>query len=261
MSYHNKETAGCKEKRELIMHKHPVYIVIFLTYMLGGISLVMFGAFCYFGSLHLLKLDLREGGILLLDACLPLAFFLQHSGMVRKRFRQNLSRFIPEVYIRAFYAILSGIVLFAVIIFWQESSSTVATAKGALRLLLRAIFAASLVGFYWGTKALGFFDPFGTRAILDRLRGKKPKEMPLTISGPYRWVRHPLYFFVPVIMWSCPDLTFDRLLFNVLWTVWIYIGVFLEERDLVADFGEAYREYKRKVPMLIPWRIHPSWTE
>ncbi|MGD1151428.1 MAG: isoprenylcysteine carboxylmethyltransferase family protein [Syntrophales bacterium] len=243
------------------MQKYPAYIVIFLAYVLGGSSLVMFGAFCYVGSLHLVRLGLNESGILFFDCFLSLAFFLQHSGMVRKSFRRFLSRFIPEAYVSAFYAISSGIVLFAVIIFWQESSSTVATAKDALRLLLRAIFAASLVGFYWGGKALGFFDPFGIRAIKYRLRGKKPKEMPLTISGPYRWVRHPLYLFVLLMIWSCPNLTFDRLLFNVLWTVWIYIGALLEERDLVADFGEAYREYKRKVPMLIPWRIYPSWPE
>jgi protein-S-isoprenylcysteine O-methyltransferase Ste14 len=181
--------------------------------------------------------------------------------MVRKPFRRFLSRFIPEAYVSAFYAISSSIFLFAVVIFWQESSSTVATAKGSLRLLLRAIFAASLVGFYWGTNALGFFDPYGISAIKCLIRGKKPKEMPLTISGPYRWVRHPLYFFVLVIIWSNPYLTLDRLLFNILWTVWICIGAFLEERDLVADFGEEYREYKRKVPMLIPWRLQPSWPE
>jgi methanethiol S-methyltransferase len=219
----------------------------------------MFGIFCYVGSLHLVRLGLSESGILFFDFCLSVAFFLQHSGMVRKPFRRFLSRLIREAYVSAFYAILSGIVLFAVIIFWQESSSTVATAKGALRLLLRAIFAASLVGFYWGTKALGSFDPYGIRAIRYRLRGKKPKDTPLTISGPYRFVRHPLYFFVLLMIWSNPYLTLDRLLFNVLWTIWICIGALLEERDLVADFGEAYSEYKRKVPMLIPWRIHPSW--
>ena len=235
--------------------------MIFLAYTFGGGSLVMFGIFCYVGSLHLVRLGLNEGGVLFFDCFLSLAFFLQHSGMVRKPFRRFLSRFIPEAYVSAFYAILSGIVLFAVIVCWQESSSTILTAKGALRLLLRAIFAASIVGFYYGTKTLGFIDPFGIRAIKYRLRGKKPRKTPLTISGPYRFVRHPLYFFVLLMIWSNPYLTLDRLLFNVLWTAWIYIGAFLEERDLVANFGEAYGEYKRKVPMLIPWRIHPSWPE
>jgi protein-S-isoprenylcysteine O-methyltransferase Ste14 len=85
--------------------------------------------------------------------------------------------------------------------------------------------------------------------------------MPLTVRGPYRWVRHPLYLLVLIMIWSCPDLTLDRLLFNILWTVWIYIGALLEERDLVADFGDAYRHYQQKVPMLIPFRIYPSWPD
>jgi methanethiol S-methyltransferase len=243
------------------MQRHTAYIMIFLAYTFGSGSLVMFGIFCYVGSLHLVELGLNESGMLFFDFCLSVAFFLQHSGMIRKPFRGFLSRFIPEAYVSAFYAILSGIVLFAVIILWQGSSGTVAKAEGLVRLLMRAIFAASLVGFYWGTKALGFFDPYGIRAIKYHLREKKPKEIPLTISGPYRFVRHPLYLFVLLMIWSNPYLTLDRLLFNVLWTVWIYIGALLEERDLVADFGEAYGEYKRKVPMLIPWRIHPSWPE
>jgi protein-S-isoprenylcysteine O-methyltransferase Ste14 len=261
VSYHDKETVGCEEKRELIMHRYPVYIVIFLTYMLGSCSLVMFAAFCYVGSFHLVRLGLNEAGVLFFDFCLSMFFFLQHSGMIRKPFRRYLSRFVPEVYISAIYAISSGIVLFAVIVFWQETSNTIATAKGALRLLLRAIFAASIAGFYWGTTALGFFDAFGIRAILNHLRGRKPKETLLIIRGPYRFVRHPLYLFVLVMIWSSPDLTMDRLLFNVLWTAWIYIGALLEERDLVAGFGEAYRQYRQKVPMLIPWRINPSWWE
>lgn len=190
-----------------------------------------------------------------------MAFFLQHSGMVRKPFHRYLARLIPEAYIGAIYTISSGIVLFVVIVLWQEASVTAAKAEGVLRLLLRVIFAASIGGFYWGTKSLDFFDPFGIRAILNHLRGTKTKEMPLIVRGPYRWVRHPLYLFVLVMIWSCPYLTLDRLLFNVLWTVWIYFGALLEERDLVADFGEAYLQYQRKVPMLIPLRIFPSWPE
>jgi protein-S-isoprenylcysteine O-methyltransferase Ste14 len=79
--------------------------------------------------------------------------------------------------------------------------------------------------------------------------------MPFTVRGPYRWVRHPLYFFCLLMIWSCPDLSLDRLLHNVLWTAWIVVGSVLEERDLVASFGEEYSNYKREVPMLIPWRI------
>ena len=76
--------------------------------------------------------------------------------------------------------------------------------------------------------------------------------MPITVAGPYRWVRHPLYLFMILMIWSCPDLASDRLLFNLLWTVWIVIGSYFEEIDLVVEFGDAYREYQKNVPMLVP---------
>ena len=72
-------------------------------------------------------------------------------------------------------------------------------------------------------------------------------------------MRHPLYTAVLLLFWANPDVTADRLLFNILWTAWIYIAMLLEERDLTAEFGEAYLEYKKAVPMLIPWKIpHPA---
>jgi len=64
-----------------------------------------------------------------------------------------------------------------------------------------------------------------------------------------------LYFVVLLMIWSYPVLTVDRLLFNMLWTVWIVIGAVLEERDLTADFGNDYREYQRDAPMLLPTKI------
>ena len=76
----------------------------------------------------------------------------------------------------------------------------------------------------------------------------------MVVRGLYRWVRHPLYLAMLMMIWSYPDLTADRLLFNVLFTGWIIVGTVLEERDLVENFGDDYRNYQRRVPMLIPYR-------
>jgi protein-S-isoprenylcysteine O-methyltransferase Ste14 len=57
-----------------------------------------------------------------------------------------------------------------------------------------------------------------------------------------------------VLIWATPFLTSDRLVFNVLWTFWIVLGTYLEERNLVAEFGESYRHYQDTVPILLPWR-------
>jgi protein-S-isoprenylcysteine O-methyltransferase Ste14 len=62
------------------------------------------------------------------------------------------------------------------------------------------------------------------------------------------------------MIWTQVSLTTDRLLFNGLWTAWIIIGTFLEERDLIVSFGDAYKNYQRNVPMLIPYRWKP-WNQ
>jgi methanethiol S-methyltransferase len=234
------------------MDRYTSYIIIGLARLLGGMSLLVFAIFLFAGSFNLLEMHLDESEVLWFDAGLSLLFFIQHSGMIRKPFHRWLARQIREEYAGAIYAIASGIVLLLVILLWQKSTQTIIAPSGFFRWSLRAIFLFSLLGFYWGIKALRFFDPFGLGPILNRLRGRNPTPMPLTVAGPYRWVRHPLYLFIILMIWSCPDLTRDRLLFNVLWTVWIVIGSYLEEIDLVAAFGDGYREYQKRVPMLIP---------
>lgn len=237
------------------MHNYMPRIVIFLVYTIGFGSFIAFGAFCYAGPWHLIVMGLTDKIALMLDASISLIFFIQHSVMVRKSFRRSLAQYIPEIYIGAVYAISSGITLFMVMLFWQSTSGIVAAADGPFRWFLRMTFVASIAGFFWGSTALGHFDPLGIRVILRHLRGKESKKMPLTIQGPYRYVRHPLYLFTLILIWSYPDLTPDRLLFNILWSVWIYIATLLEERDMISDFGEIYRQYQQKVPMFIPWRL------
>jgi protein-S-isoprenylcysteine O-methyltransferase Ste14 len=234
------------------------YVVLPLTVLFGGGSLFAFLVFLLAGSPELVSLNVRENEVLWWDAGLSLAFFLQHSGMVRKSFRQWLARFLPEEYEGALYAIASGIVLLALIVLWQKSSITFIVVHDVLRWLFYLAYFLSFAGFIWGIRALGAFDPYGMRPVLGRLRGRKARPMLFVVKGPYRWVRHPLYLSMMMMIWSCPDLTADRLLFNGLWTVWMVVGSILEERDLVSEFGDVYREYQRRVPLLIPRRVRPS---
>jgi protein-S-isoprenylcysteine O-methyltransferase Ste14 len=231
-------------------------VMIYLTYCFGTISLIFFMLFLFQGSLNFVSLNLSHTAALGLNMCLSLAFFIQHSIMIRRSFRSWMSKIIKAQYHGAIFTMASGVFLLIMVVFWQKIDYTLASPQGVLRWLLHAVFFLSFAGFYWGVKALGPFDAFGTTPIKRHLRGKKPPPaMPFVIRGPYRWVRHPLYFFCLLLIWSCPDLTADRLLFNILWTAWIIAGTILEERDLVADFGDTYRDYQRSVPMIIPWRI------
>jgi protein-S-isoprenylcysteine O-methyltransferase Ste14 len=105
---------------------------------------------------------------------------------------------------------------------------------------------------------MGFVSQYRLQPILDSLRETKPQSQRIISRGPYRWVRHPLYLLSLFLIWSYPDLTTDRLLFNLLFTIWVVAGTLLEERDLTATFGQTYRSYQRKVPMFYPWRARPD---
>lgn len=242
------------------LKRFTAYVIICLAVFFGSGSLIIFLLFLLTGSPELISPDFCASEVLWWNAGLSVAFFIQHSGMVRRSFRQRLSRFLPEEYEGAIYAIISGIVLLAVVVLWQKSSPFFTVPGGVFRWLFYVVYVLSFAGFIWGSRSLKVFDPQGLKPILGRLRGKRPRPVLLSVRGPYRWVRHPLYLFMILMIWSCPDLTSDRLLFNGLWTVWIVIGSILEERDLVLEFGDAYREYKRGVPMFIPRHPIIFWS-
>ena len=236
------------------MNRIVAYSTIALASLLGGGSLLVFGVFLIAGSITLVRFNVSEAQGLLLDGWLSMLFFVQHSAMVRQSFRDWVTLTIPRHYYAAAYAIASGAVLATVMLFWQTSPTVLFEIQGPFRWLLRAFAFLSIAGSVWGVMALKAFDALGQRAICAQLRGKSPHPSRFDVRGPYLWLRHPLYFFALVLIWTTPQVTLDRLLFNVLWTSWIVLGAYLEERDLVAEFGERYSRYQKAVPMLIPWR-------
>ena len=192
--------------------------------------------------------------VLCWDAALSFMFFVQHSGMVRRQFRARLAAVIALRYHGAVYAVASGIALAIVVVLWQPSDWRVLILEGLPRRAAQFCSILAIAFFVWGIRTLRGFDPLGVGPIRAYLRGRNAPSPPFVVRGPYRWVRHPLYFAILVLIWSNPDLTADRLLFNILWSAWICVGAWLEEADLVREFGDAYEGYRRKVPILIPWR-------
>ncbi len=173
--------------------------------------------------------------------------------MVRRQFRARVYGRIPPRYHRALYSIASGIMLATVALLWQPSNNHLFVLGTPFRWLTLGMATCAFALFLWGAMVLQNVDLFGTRAIKAHAQHTEDQPPVLIVRGPYRWVRHPWYLAVIMLFWSCVDFTADRLLFNVLWTSWVYVGTRLEEIDLVCDFGDVYEKYRRQVPMLIPW--------
>lgn len=221
------------------------------------IPLILFGTFLFFGPICSIPLKMSYPSLVGFNLFLSLAFFFQHSLMIRKSFHAKLFRWVPMNLHRALFAVISGMMIFAVVIFWQPSNDQLFTLTGIFRWVAKGVFLVAIIGFLWAGRTLKDLDTSGAKSIRQYLENDKPFESSFTVSGPYRWVRHPLYFFTFLMIWSFPDITTDRLLFNFLWSGWIVVGAHLEEKDLIERFGNQYRTYQQQVPMLIPKRIKP----
>ncbi len=232
------------------------YSVMGLAVVLSSGSVVIFA-----WSPRLVPMELSPTAALWWNALLSFFFFLQHSVMVRRSVRVRLAAVIPARYDAAFYAISSGVVLTLVALLYQRvEAPDLFVLHGLPRLLVITAALLAIALFAWGIVALRTFDPFGIRPIRRHLghgsadSALTPSQVTFVVVGPYRWVRHPLYSAVIVLLWADPEMSLGRFELAVLWTAWIFVGTILEERDLMADFGEIYREYRKQVPMLIPWR-------
>lgn len=223
--------------------------------LFGGISLLFFGWFLFFGPFGIIHFSFDTFPLLVWNSALGLLFFIQHSLMIRKSFRKTVLDKFPTHFHGWVYTMASALVIFILVIFWQQADQIIWQASGWWRLFLRAVFISGSAGIMWSVLSLQHFDAFGTGMIRAHVRQVKTDSSPLASKGPYRFVRHPIYFFILLMLWSYPDTTLDRLLFNTLFSIWMIAATFWEERDLKDAFGEAYRDYQKRVPMLIPWKL------
>jgi methanethiol S-methyltransferase len=118
----------------------------------------------------------------------------------------------------------------------------------ALTLLVEGVSGLGLLAGVLQTGALRFL---GLAQITGSADFGGPSK--LEIRGLYRYVRHPLYLFGLLIIWLLPLMTWNILAFNLGATLYILVGIQFEERKLLKEFGQAYADYQRRVPMLIPW--------
>jgi methanethiol S-methyltransferase len=181
-------------------------------------------------------------------------FAVQHSVMARPGFKRWWTRFVAPSVERSTYVLIASAVLFVVFLQWRTMPAVVWDMTSPI--WRAAVWSAFWLG--WATVLaasfmISHFELFGLRQAYLAWRGRTPNtdngfRTPLL----YRLVRHPLMVGFLIAFWSAPTMTAGHLLFAIATTGYILIAVQFEERDLAASLGKPYREYRRRVPMLVP---------
>ncbi|HET7563244.1 MAG TPA: isoprenylcysteine carboxylmethyltransferase family protein [Rhodanobacteraceae bacterium] len=190
-----------------------------------------------------------------IDAILLGIFAIQHSGMARRSFKRWLTRWMSPSIERSSFVLASSLAL--ILLYWQWRPLPGLIWDVGHGWAWWALYAASALGWLivlTGTFVINHFDLFGLRQVWYAARRQKPPPLEFVERFYYSMVRHPLMLGFIIAFWAIPRMTAGHLLFAIATTGYILIAVkFLEERDLVALHGEAYRDYRERVPMICPW--------
>jgi methanethiol S-methyltransferase len=255
------QPAGSSAGGVLIAAYGVVIYVIFQVAFLYLIGFVVDADFLV-GSVHIVGKSIDRGGIgdgsltiaaVIIDVALLALFAIQHSVMARAAFKNRWTRIVPPSAERSTYVLASSLCLLVLYAAWHPITDEVwrVTAQ-PWRVLLIAVSLAGWATVLLSTFLIDHFDLFGLRQVLARLRGRQVPEHAFATPLLYRAVRHPIYLGFLTAFWVTPRMTVGHLLFAVAMTGYILLAVRYEERDLVRVFGEQYRDYRRRVPMLIP---------
>lgn len=191
------------------------------------------------------------------DLGLVALFGFQHSLMARKDFKAWWTQMIPAAVERNVYVMLSGFVLVVMGGLWQSFGPILwdlSNTPGG-----HVLMGISILGFLIASVGAISIDPsglIGWRQTMVASGMEKESEPGFSTPGIYQLMRHPIYVGFMIAFWATPSMTFDHIIFSTVMTIYLFIGIWFEERDLLARFGDKYRAYMGRIGVFFPkfWR-------
>lgn len=236
-----------------------------LLTLIYGVSayLVFFGTFLYLigfvGDLLVPKSSAQGGEststslAILIDVSLIALFALQHTIMARSWFKRWWIRFVPPQIERSTFVIATCAVFALMFWQWRPLPEAVWHVENAVAgTLLNGLSWTGWVVVLISTYLIDHFDLFGLRQTLCYAFGRTYSPPKFRENLFYNTVRHPLMLGFLVAFWATPHMTLGRFVFAATYTAYVLLALRVEERELVMIHGDAYRDYRKRVPMLLP---------
>ncbi|MBF0155298.1 MAG: isoprenylcysteine carboxylmethyltransferase family protein [Magnetococcales bacterium] len=188
-----------------------------------------------------------DGGLLLL-------FAVHHSVAPREFFKKWLLQHIPAHLERSVYVLLSSLLLALVMGLWQPIPLELWRVESVPgRWITHGLFMIGVVMSLVASFHIDHYDLFGVWQVHCHLLQRAYAPPPFDEKGLYKVVRHPIMLGTLIALWATPLMTVGHFLLAVFLTTYVFIGMFFEERDLLATLGEPYAAYRRRVPMIFPF--------
>lgn len=180
-------------------------------------------------------------------------FGATHSIMARDWFKHWLTQFVPPTIERSTYVLQASLFLALAMWQWQPIPHAIWSFEGILAWPFYLAFGLGIVVLLWSTFLIDHFELFGLRQAWHHARRTQMPLPQFRTPALYQIVRHPMQLGIVIMLLATPHMTAGHLLFASAMIAYIFIGLYFEERALVHLFGDAYRDYQRRVPMLVPW--------
>jgi protein-S-isoprenylcysteine O-methyltransferase Ste14 len=188
-----------------------------------------------------------------IDILLMALFGIQHSLMARPFFKRWWLNMVPLPIERSTYVWLSSGLLLVLFWQWQPVPTVVWQVNHSLGYwILWSLFGSSWLFALYATSLIDHFDLLGLRQVYLYFRGEPYTPVAFKEVSVYRYIRHPIMLGTLIGLWATPLMTLGHLLLAIGFSIYIFIGIRLEEDDMKDIHGEWYEHYRRKTSMVMP---------